>query len=190
MIQVMEHKLRDLRNNIPIDTQLKWQCDTRELKIYISLLGDIVQEPVGVSKYSTFQMSTVTSGKKGSDHGELITPQGVAVHEVTNQIYVANFNNNRVDIFSNTGEYLNQLGVGYLDNPYGITINRDIVYIGEFGSKNGQFKFTAQLTTDQVGHVYIADGSNNTELDHLRNITHQSMSMPADVKKCYWTACA
>ncbi|KAI6656298.1 hypothetical protein LOD99_1121 [Oopsacas minuta] len=60
--------------------------------------------------------------------------------------------------------------------------------IGGRGSKSGQFKYPRQLTTDPIGHVFIADSDNNrisvhdTELNHLRNITHQSITRPYDVK--------
>ena len=60
--------------------------------------------------------------------------------------------------------------------------------IGGRGSNNGQFKYPRQLTTDIIGRVYIADTNNSRicihdpDLHHLRNITHQSMSQPNDVK--------
>ena len=56
------------------------------------------------------------------------------------------------------------------------------------GSYNGQFKYPSQLTTDSIGRVFIADTDNqricmhDPDLNHLRNITHQSMSSPSDVK--------
>ncbi|KAI6658595.1 NHL repeat containing protein [Oopsacas minuta] len=206
----MEDKLRELRINIPVETKLQWQCDTREIEMSISRLGDIVQEPVGVSKYSTFQTSTIATGKKGSGPGQLNDPRGVAIHEATNQIFVANYSNNRVEIFSDTGEYLNQLGVRQLNRPRGIAIHGENVYvscwgndtinqftltdmslvrkIGSWGSNNGQFNNPRQLTTDPIGHVFIADQLNHrisihdTDLNHLRNITHQSMTQPFDVK--------
>ncbi|KAI6654181.1 E3 ubiquitin-protein ligase TRIM71-like [Oopsacas minuta] len=210
IVQEMEDKMRDLRNNIPVETRLQWQCDTRDLEMSISRLGEIVQVPVGVPDYATFQTSTVATGKTGSDPGELICPSGIAIHEDTHQIFVANHLNQRVEIFSDTGEYLNQLGVGQLICPWGIAIHRENVYvscwgdntvsqftltdmslvrkIGGRGSNNGQFNFPCQLTTDPIGHVFIADRGNSrisvhdTDLNHLRNITHQSMSEPYDVK--------
>ncbi|KAI6658564.1 E3 ubiquitin-protein ligase TRIM71-like [Oopsacas minuta] len=206
----MEDKLRELRINNPVESVLKWQCDTCELETCISRLGDIMQEPVSVPKYSTFQTSTIATGKKGSGPGQLIDPRGVAIHEATNQIFVANYFNNRIEIFSDTGEYLNQLGVGQLNRPWGIAIHGENVYvscwgdstinqftltdmnlvrkIGGWGSNNGQFKLPYQLTTDPIGHVFIADRGNNrisihdTDLNHLHNITHQSMTQPVDVK--------
>ncbi|KAI6645672.1 hypothetical protein LOD99_12935 [Oopsacas minuta] len=208
MVQQMEDKLRDLRSNAPIETQSKWQCDTRNLETSISRLGEIVQLPVGVPDYAKFQTSTVATGKQGFGPGELIGPSGVAIHEDTHQIFVANHNG--VEIFSDTGEYLNQLGVGEMIHPWGIAIYGENVYvsclgdstvnqftltdmslvrkIGGEGSNNGQFNHPRQLTTDPIGHVFIADSKNNrisvhdTDLHHLHNITHQSMREPFDVK--------
>ncbi|KAI6656392.1 RING finger protein nhl-1-like [Oopsacas minuta] len=209
MVREMEDNLRDLRNNVPVETTHKWQCDIRHLEISISHFGEIVQVPVGVPDYARILLATAT-GKKGSGPGQLNYPRGVAIHEATHQIFVANSYNNRVEIFSDTGEYLNQLGVGQLINPWGIAIHGEDVYvsccrdhtvsqfkltdmslvrkIGGKGSNNGQFKYPNQLTTDPIGHVFITDSDNSrisvhdTDLNHLCNITHKSMARPYDVK--------
>ena len=47
----------------------------------------------------------------------------------TEQIFVANHDNDRVEIFSATGGFLNQLGVGQLLRPSGIAIHGDSVYV-------------------------------------------------------------
>ena len=136
-------------------------------------------------------------------------PCGVAIHEDTHQIFIANDENDRVEIFSETGEYLYQLGVGQLSGPYGIASHGDSVYvscwdhtvskfsltemccvrkIGGRGSNNGQFDSPSQLTTDPIGRVFIADTNNHRicihdpDLNHLRNITLHPMSRPFDVK--------
>ena len=137
-------------------------------------------------------------------------PRGVAIHEETHQIFVANCDNGRVEIFSELGEFLSQLGVGELSDPYGIAIHGDSLYvscvgdhtvskfsltemcsvrrIGGKGSNIGQFNDPGQLTTDPIGRVFIADTDNHRicvhdpDLNHLRNITHESMSEPSDVK--------
>ena len=112
----------------------------------------------------------------------------------------------RVDIFSKMGEFIHQLGEGQMYWSYGITIHGDSVYvsclsdytiiklsltemfyarrIGGDGSNNGQFKYLHQLTTDPIGRVIIADTNNNRicihdpDLNHLYNITHQSIHQP------------
>ena len=70
--------------------------------------------------------------------------------------------------------------------------------IGGKGSNNGQFNYPHQLTTDLTGRVFIADCNNNRicihdpDLNHLRNITHPSISQPYDVKvsrDCLYVLC-
>ena len=128
----------------------------------------------------------------------------------SHHIFVANCWNDRVEIFSETGEFFHQLGVGQLSIPFGIATHGDNVYvscigdhtvnkfsltelclvgrIGGEGSNNGQFNDPLQLTTDSIGRVFIADTDNNRicihdpDLNHLRNITHPSMPGPHDVK--------
>ena len=159
---------------------------------------------------ATCHTRVVATGKKGDAPGELNWPYGVAIHEETHQIFVANYRNDRVEIFSETGEFLYQLGIGQLSRPWGIAIHGDSIYvscptddtvskfsmtelcrvrrIGGYGSNNGQFKVPRQLTTDRIGRVFIADKGNNRisihdpDLNYLRNITHKSMSLPSDVK--------
>ena len=165
--------------------------------------------PEYVPRYATCHTSIVATGKKGRAPGELITPSGVAIHEETHQIFVANFGNMRVEVFSETGEFLHQLGVEQLYEPWGIATHGESVYvscwdhtvskfsltelccvrrIGGEGSDNGQFKRPRQLTTDPIGRVFIADYGNDRicihdpDLNHVRNITHPSMSLPYDVK--------
>ena len=163
-----------------------------------------------VPHYATCHTHVVATGKKGRAPGELLVPSGVAIHEETHQIFVANFFNNRVEIFSETGEFFHQLGVGQLSEPCGIATHGDSLYvscdgdhtvskfsltelcrvrrIGGEGSNNGQFDCPLQLTTDSIGCVFIADTRNDRicihdpDLNHLRNITHQSISLPCDVK--------
>ena len=212
VVDPLERQINDKRETIlqtPVETLSEVKCNTHELETMISSLGKIVELPVSVPRYATFHTSIVAAGKQGSAPGELFGPQGVAIHEDTH-IFVANQWNDRVEIFSETGEFLYQLGVGQLSQPYGIATHGDSLYvscwgdhtvskfsltemwrvrrIGGRGSDNRQFNYPRQLTTDPIGRVFIADTGNNRicihdpDLNHLRNITHDSMSRPFDVK--------
>ena len=70
--------------------------------------------------------------------------------------------------------------------------------IGGKGSNNGQFNYPRKVTTDLIGRVFIANCNNDRfcihdpDLNHLRNITHPSMSEPSDVKvsrDCLYVLC-
>ena len=210
MIWIMECKKRETILNTHVESRSELKCDTREIEKGISNLGKIVEVPVNIPRYTTCHNPIVATGKKGSAPGELDCPFGVAIHEETHQIFIVNDDNHRVEIFSETGEFISQLGAGELSEPYGIAIHGDSIYfscceyhtvckfsltemcrvrwVGGEGSNNGQFKRPRQLTTDTIGRVFIADCRNNRicmhdpDLNHLRNITHQSMTQPYDVK--------
>ena len=165
---------------------------------------------MNVPRYITCHTPVIATWKGGKAPGELSHPEGIAIHEGTYQIFVANYFNCRVEIFSETGDFISQLGVGYLSEPSGVTIHGDSLYvsclndhtvsqfsliemchvrrIGGEGSNNGQFHYPYQLTTDLNGRVFIADCCNNRicvhdpDLNHLRNITHPSLSAPYNVK--------
>ena len=200
-------KMMELSMDFPAETQFKLQCDTRDLEVSIPSLREIV--PVALPKYATFHLPTVATGKKGRAPGKLKMPFAVAINEATKQIFVANYVNHRIEIFSETGEYLNQLSDGQMRGPYGIAIHGDSLYVssffshsvskysltdfslvkrvGKMGSNNGDFFCPRQLTTDLSGYVFMADSGNHricvldTELSHQRNITHQAISHPSDV---------
>ena len=174
------------------------------------IVGEFVEVPVNVQRYATCHTPVVATGKEGEAPGELYIPYGVAIHEETHLIFVVNYGYDRVEKFSETGVFINQLGVGVLSSPYGIAIHGDSLYVscegddtvsqftliemchvrrirGE-GSSNGQFNYLRQLTTDLIGRVFIADRFNDRicihdpDLNHLRNITHPAMSRPSDVE--------
>ena len=210
MVSELEQKLQDLRTNIPTDKKLRLQCDTRDLDMSITCLGEIVQVPVGLPNYGIFHLPTVATGKCGSAPGELNFPRGVAINKATNQIFVVNGGNDTVEIFSETGEHLNLLGKGQLHRPWGLTIHENSLFIscigshtitefslidfslvkkiGKWGSKKGEFKGPTQLTTDPNDHLFIIDSRNyricvfDTNLSHIRNITHQLIPAPSDIK--------
>ena len=176
----------------------------------ISRLGEIAEVSVYEPHYATCHTRVVATGKDGDAPGELKWPWGVAIHEETHHIFVANRVNHRVEIFSETGEFFHQLGVGQLTRPWGIAIHGDSLYfsclgdhtvskysltelclvrwIGGEGSDNGQFMFPRQLTTDLIGRVFVADSGNyricihDPDLNHLRNITLPSKPGAYDVK--------
>ena len=221
IMRKLECKKRETILQTPVETLTEVKCNTHELETMISCLGEIVEVPVvSVPRYATFHSSVIATGKKGRDAGKLYDPRGVAIHEDTHQIFVADCSNDRVEIFSETGEFLYQLGVGQLSGPNGIATHGDSLYvscwddhtvskfsltemwrvrrIGGEGSDNGQFFYPRQLTTDPIGRVFIADTGNrricihDPDLNHLRNITHESMSEPFDVKvsrDCLYVLC-
>ena len=172
MTRKLECVKRDTILNIPVESRSELKCDIRDLEMSIFRLDKIVEVPVNVPCYTTYHTPVVATGKRGCAPGQSYRPRGLAIHGDTHQIFLANEWYERVAIFSETGEFISQLGVGQLSEPYGIAIHGDSLYVscpydhtvsqfslikmcrirrieGE-GSNNGQFNLPKQLTTDPL----------------------------------------
>ncbi len=68
-------------------------------------------------------------------------PYGIAVDTKTGNVYVADTDNHRIQVFTSTGGY--------------------IMKWGSYGSGNGQFSYPSGVSVDGSGNVYVADTSNN-----------------------------
>jgi C1A family cysteine protease/sugar lactone lactonase YvrE len=79
-------------------------------------------------------------GSQGSGNGLFEMPWAATV-DASDQIYVADMGNNRIQKFSSTGTLIKQWG--------------------ESGSGNGQLNSPQGIAVDSVGYVYVADTNNN-----------------------------
>jgi hypothetical protein len=134
-------------------------------------------------------------GVKGKAPGQLSEPEGVAVVPAgtltassSGEVWVGDSGNDRVDEFSETGEYIGSFGSegsgeGQFKAPDGIAFSGEYAYvvdsgndrvqkfslsgayIAQFGSKgtsNGQFETPYGIATESVsGDLYVADQANN-----------------------------
>ena len=201
----MGNEVPKIRKKIPSHIQFKW---SHNLVRSISRFGNVVNTPSDLPDYANLT-SVIATGKFGHGSGNLHGPRGIAIHETTHQIYVTDCSNNKVEIFSDTGEHIYTLSTNKLQGPHGVAIHKDNLYligywestvskfslndmsfikkVGGLGRNNGQFRNPNQLTTDHVGNVYVADRENHricvydSELNHLYN-TNPSISQPLDVK--------
>ena len=132
--------------------------------------------------------STIGTGSRGSTLGEFNEPSDVAVNKDGN-IFVADSGNNRIQVFSPSGEFIRQfqeLGpeMGELEEPTSMCINRETVYVLDcdkrrlstfdtkgnyiksyFGTKGGdkpeELNSAYGIAVDKEGYVYISDTGNN-----------------------------
>ncbi len=79
-------------------------------------------------------------GSPGSGNGQLARPHGIAFN-TDGDIYVTEFDNNRVQVFDSAGNYKLQFGV--------------------FGSGNGEFSAPWGVAFDAGGDVYVTDAHND-----------------------------
>ena len=207
VIDEMEKELETLKITPPKKI-LKFSVDSDKIGGILEALGEITEEFEPID-YSAFQ-PVVSVAKKGKAPGELRGPEGVAIDEMTRNIFVAEFYNSRVSVFSPTGEYIKSFGIELFRNPWGIAIQNNNLYvsdifkqallhfklprikflqqIGKEGSAKGEFCYPRQLCISQIGDVYVCDESNSriqvltSELKFKTIFTHKSMTWPVDIK--------
>ena len=213
----MKTKMGQLQANAHPPQEIRYLCDTRDLEEYITRLGEIVRPDIPpippipeISNYAAIQKPIVAVGKQGRAPGGLYRPQGVAIELESGNIYVADMYNHRIQIFSQTGDYLNQFTHRHLYTPYGILIHKDNIYVtnlfrqaiilfklpdltmmkrvGKEGSGNEEFNSPRQLAISPNQLLYVADTDNNrlqilsTSLVFQGSLKHQTMTQPVDVK--------
>ena len=89
-----------------------------------------------VVNYSGKVLPIITLGGKGRGEGQISSPLGVAVDFNTDNIYVADRCNNRVQVFSNHGVFLFQFGSDKMRHPLYIFIGKGKVYVSQ--NKSGR----------------------------------------------------
>ena len=206
----IEQTLAEVRVPQP-ETRAVFRGNCGHLEQVIAGVGEVVEEVPVVPRYQEMR-PIVAVGKRGQAPGELWDPKGVAIDESTNLMYVAEgLDSCRVSIFSETGEFINTFSHQDMRKPYGIAIHRDNLYVtdtgvhavfqfkievdmrlvaklGSEGSGIGQFNCPFGLTVSTNGDVFVADCGNNRiqilddSLHFQREITHQTMEHPYDVK--------
>ena len=207
----IEQKLAEVRVPQP-ETHVVFRGNCGHLEQLIAGVGELVEEAVPVVPRYEDMRPIVAVGKKGQSPGELWTPQGVAIDENTNMIYVAEgLGPHRVSIFSETGAFIDTFSHEDMRAPCGIAIHRDNLYVtdpvahavfrfkieadmrlvaklGSQGSSVGQFDWPLGLSVSPNGDVFIADIGNyriqilDDSLHFQRSITHQIMEHPRAIK--------
>ena len=171
---------------------------------------DLIAPMPSVPNYAAFQESIVVVGEGGSIPVGLIEPRGVTIEPTTETIYVTDFKNGLIHIFSQTGDYINHFGDPFLSDPWGILIHLDNIYVtdkrqnaiflfrltdlkmvktvGKKGSGREEFRYPKQLAISPNQHLYVADADNHrlqiltTDLEFTNSLRHQTMKKPFDVK--------
>ncbi len=131
--------------------------------------------------------SNCMAGSFGGGNGQFRFSINLTV-DAGGNVYVADFNNNRIQKFDSNGNFLLTWGTfgnadGQLNGPNGVRVDAaGNVYVAEYlgnriqkfdangnfllkwgsaGAPPGQFNNPGGLTIDAVGNVYVADSNNN-----------------------------
>ncbi|MEM9413551.1 MAG: hypothetical protein AAGA30_20755, partial [Planctomycetota bacterium] len=108
---------------------------------YVSEYGDYDR----IQKFSPDGEFLLQWGGRGSENGEFLRPQGLAVDEL-DRVWVADASNHRIQVFDANGEKAEFLfswcsegyGLGELRFPYDIIVEDQFVMVCEFGNHRVQ----------------------------------------------------
>ena len=101
----------------------------------------LVSDDHGIQKISMDGDCIASVGKEGSGPLQFNTPAGIAISPITGQVYIADWNNDRIQV-----------------------LNPDLTFshsFGSYGSANGQFNEPFYIAIDSQGLVYVTDASNH-----------------------------
>ena len=165
-----------------------------------------------VPDYKAKQLPTAYCCRKSSQQkapGELNVPRCIAVHYKTGNIYIADTNNDRVQVFTCNGDHLFMFD-GKMNLPFGICITHNRVLVtqcsghcinmyelegkliksvGSKGSGEAQFNNPFGLSvSDRTNNIYVCDYSNNRVQVLTEDLKFHSMlgigafNQPRDIK--------
>jgi peptidylamidoglycolate lyase len=139
-----------------------------------------------VMKFSANGKFLFQWGSKGTGPGQFDLPHWVAL-DATGNVYVADRENQRIQVFDSAGHYLSQWAGKQLGRPYAIAIDRGgkayiadggdqpdglpdrsawvlvrldgipLTRVGRFGNYDGQFETAHSIAVDTEGAVYVGD---------------------------------
>ena len=156
-------------------------CPTlQKLESLINEFAEVIEWEV--PDYSLKREPVITAGKYGTGLNEL-RARGLTIDESNEFIYLADNGNERVQIVSFKGDFIEQFVQDKLTRPWGIAITSKHIYVtdielhalfqfqkntfefmnrtGTKGQTDGQFDKPTGLCTDELGDVYVADYGNN-----------------------------
>ena len=146
-LKVQESSLADLDTKIANlkstmqQPDLTFQCHLSRLSEDLSNLGNIEVEPSNpnqVTKVTTRQQcrqETLTIGKKGKEDGNFNCPQKLHVDSITGLLYIADYYNNRIQVF-NTSDWSFLLNLPTQKDVYpnSVATSKEYCYATSFSS--------------------------------------------------------
>ena len=94
--------------------------------------------------------------------GNLQFATGIAVDQATGNVYVADGNNVRVDVFGSDGTFQGAFGFGVINGASAFQFCTTVCQVGVNGAAGGQFARPSYVAVDPTsGNIYVADESNH-----------------------------
>ena len=211
-VSLLDTQMRELAANLETArdrmrrVELEWDGNLERI---LSSTGSIRVR--GVPDYKEKANPVMVAGKhrteKSSAPGEFYSPRSIAIDSVTNNIYICDGGNDRVQVFNESLEFLFSF-IERMHSPFGICILLSKVYVtqldanslsvystegryihsvGREGKKELEFRYPTGVAVSTVNNlIYICDYLNNRIQCLNLNLTFNSfiseVPFPEDIK--------
>ncbi|KAI6649885.1 hypothetical protein LOD99_6434 [Oopsacas minuta] len=145
--------------------------------------------------------------KRGDRNGELYNPNGIAVDRASNELYICDCSNSRIQVLNTEGKYIRSFGTDHLYEPWGICLSKEEVFItdratesllkfslaGQFlketgsrGHTEGRFTGISGLC-HEAGLIYVCDASLeriqifDSNLNFIKQFGYGELKFPRDI---------
>ena len=211
-VALLDTQMRELAANLETArdrmkrVELKWNGNLERI---LNSTGSIHVR--GVPYYKEKANPVMVAGKQGKDNssapGEFSNPRSIAIDSVTNNIYICDAGNDRVQVFNESLEFLFSFSEE-MNSPFGICIHLSKVYVTQFvanslsvyspegryiqsvgreGKKVLEFHWPSGVAVSNVNNlIYICDYWNNRiqclNLDLTFHSFIPEVTQPRDIK--------
>ena len=206
-------KMETLKANSFLKPNIKFSCIITDISNQLSTVGTLVDRTgtdTPVSTRITASVPIQVIGKKGKEKGAFDCPQKLHIDTHTKLMYVADYYNNRIQIFNTEDwSYLLHFETDKLVYPNSVATNREYCYVTSYSSNailqfsqaglnliktvyktGGSFQKMdgpSHIAISPDNEVFVADWSNNrvcvfdTELFYLREIGANLLKVPKHI---------
>ena len=134
IVKILQQQQREIKSKLS-SKRLLFDFDNTLLDRIKGIKINTVFNPkvptLPVVDYKNKVKPILSVGGAGKTETQFYLPWGVETDKKTDNIYVVDRRNSRVQVFNKEGKYLSQFGTGKMEKPYCIAISKDIVLISE-----------------------------------------------------------
>ena len=160
-----------------------------------------------IPEYVGRENPVVKRCSRGSGNAELISPSGISIDRIKNEVFIADRINCRIQVLTTEGEYLRSFGTDHLKEPFGICVSQDGVFVtdvateclsrfslaGQFINKTGSRGTTPGCFSGirglcyEAGLVYVCDYSVqriqvfDINLKFVKQFAYGEIKSPTDI---------
>ncbi|KAI6648886.1 RING finger protein nhl-1 isoform X3 [Oopsacas minuta] len=123
--------------------------------------------------------------KWGRGNGELNNPRGITVDRASNELYICDYSNSRIQVLNTEGKYLRSFGTDHLKEPPRLA-GQFIKETGSRGNTKGRFTCISGLC-HEAGLIYVCDANIqriqifDSNLKFIKEFGYGELKHPRDI---------